>query len=430
MSQAHASTLRLAACSALALATWSTLNWHALAPFRCSILDGALAGDIRVTRNGDSAPGVSWCRATDGTGPDVPLVTGDLVIVERHDSLVALDSRSGRARWSRRVSGREGIRPLGHAGRIVVASGGDPSDGGSIEALSPVDGRTEWRVSLPHGAFTGMELAGGRLVVGQRRTAGGEERTTVTTLDATSGEVRWRHELTEPAVTVLAAAEPSVLLVRYGTSAEGEHEVLALDPSTGRLLWSDSLAEHAVLMPVVAGPVLVTADRRGDVRALDRATGRLAWTLSTGEGRASPHGVGDGLYLVTADFRVLSVNPLTGTIRWGTRSRHVRPRVWEADGLTFVSGDGAVRALDAGTGEERWYRPLPVTADRPLDVFSRDDRLYVVSGQDGLMLALDPSTGHLRGSVDAGLPVRWMAPIGTLTFVAGWDDVLYALAGF
>jgi outer membrane protein assembly factor BamB len=132
----------------------------------------------------------------------------------------------------------------------------------------------------------------------------------------------------------------------------------------------------------VAGRKLFTQEQRGDNEAvvcLNAETGKVLWAHEyasrfweaiAGAGpRATPTIGDDGIYSLGANGHVLCLDPITGKVRW-TKDLQVdagcKPPQWGfsasplvQDGLVILhagaaTGDGAVVAYDAKTGDVRW----------------------------------------------------------------------------
>lgn len=132
----------------------------------------------------------------------------------------------------------------------------------------------------------------------------------------------------------------------------------------------------------VAGQRLFTQEQRGDNEAvvcLNAETGEVLWTHEyasrfweaiAGAGpRATPTIGDEGLFSLGANGHVLCLDPITGEVRWSKdlqADSGCKPPQWGfsasplvQDGLAIVhagaaTGDGAVVAYDAKTGDVRW----------------------------------------------------------------------------
>jgi outer membrane protein assembly factor BamB/TolA-binding protein len=175
-----------------------------------------------------------------------------------------------------------------------------------------------------------------------------------------------------------------------------EHHVVCLDPATGHVLWSTFVASggteinlfgnstrESLGSPVaVEGGSVYYATNHGALAALDRTTGRLRWVFK---------------------YRQLPVSP--------TRQIHIRRNAleWHASAPVVAQGCALfaptdskyLYALDASTGEQRWWRPR----GDGRSIAGCDGVHLVVSG-DGIEWLALANQGKLAGRFEppAGRP--------------------------
>jgi outer membrane protein assembly factor BamB len=207
--------------------------------------------------------------------------------------------------------------------------------------------------------------------------------------------------------------------------------------------------------------VLVGADD-GVLRALDPASGEIRWTFETdGPIRATPTllpvgGAAEGgggastgsggetldLLLHSDDGHLYRLAAEDGSLRWqaklsppeertpegekGDRYHHYTAAATvEGDRVFVASGDGAVQALDAATGESLWRVEIgDVVASTPAVA---DGRLFV-AGFDGKVHALDAATGERLWERETGAAIPGSAAVdGELVIVGSRSYDLIAL---
>lgn len=143
----------------------------------------------------------------------------------------------------------------------------------------------------------------------------------------------------------------------------------------------------------------------GEIVALDAETGERRWTYGDAVGMDSytDLAVSDGVYFgyctdEMGDCTDLTALELDGEERWvrDVNPGHSRPRV--TDGVVYVAESfGAVRALDAETGDTRWERNI-----------SGDGSYLRHVGDDAVYIETDVETGDAFVSIDRGSgSVRW-----------------------
>jgi outer membrane protein assembly factor BamB len=152
---------------------------------------------------------------------------------------------------------------------------------------------------------------------------------------------------------------------------------------------------------------VVVAEPGGRVRLLDGTTGVVLWTVDL------PYG-DDWVISVTGDDRTVAVlgappadgaprvarvtglGPADGTVRWShlAMTRSSRPTaavVGDVIVLTDVLGDGVLSAIDTTTGLLRWQTavgaPLQARAGAGRVVAAVDERLVVLDATSGLRTA-------------------------------------------
>ena len=186
-------------------------------------------------------------------------------------------------------------------------------------------------------------------------------------IDAANGRDVWRLNLGAP--------------IQAGVGGDGQrfavvtrnNELVTVE--AGRVLWRQALPALSYTPPLVAGArvFVLTGDR--SVSAFDGATGQKLWTqqrpgdplVLRQAGLLMP--VGDQL-LVGWGGRLVSLNPLTGTVRWETLvgstrgTNEVERLVDLVAGASRVGNSVCVRAfqtsvscVDATDGRMAWSRP-------------------------------------------------------------------------
>jgi len=244
----------------------------------------------------------------------------------------------------------------------------------------------------------------------------------------------------------IAAAGEAVLHDNTAYVLSTHHSVHAMDTMTGRVRWSSTLA-------IAEGPTLGSRLTRAsglliapdsDIFGLASGTGELRWRFS------SPLGDRPGLYLgATAgglvytgsdSGRVHALNALDGAEQWSAAVGAAGTRVFApiadeelvvARLTTFgIPDTGAVLALAARTGEERWRFTLDPDHAAPAGgpLFVED--LVVISSREGEIVGLDRGTGSVRWSLPPLRPSQWdvraLANSGRRLFATSLSGVLVA----
>ncbi len=275
------------AAAALGPGTWSQFR-----------LDGSnnavVSGDLST----------SWSVETGAPISASPTLSrGMLFIGNNAGALVALDVRSGRRRWLRRLRSSVMAQPIVTDELVIVGEGNQNSDmstgvlhvgdgENAIVAFERTTGKRRWIVHLSGTAMPTPAIVGGMLVVhdGTGDLVG---------IDAKTGLVRYvRNAGTVPSMTsMLPIGGPLAV-----TAGETDPLVVAIDTRDGELAWKHAVANASGLgdCPLVltggrlVGNYLyptppereVQVDRINEERAfaLDAASGRALWDVHVASG--------------------------------------------------------------------------------------------------------------------------------------------------
>ncbi len=337
--------------------------------FRGSVRRLGHAGD--PPRLGE--PRELWRFDTGGTVESTPTLWRDLILVGTFaEHLFALDAATGEERWRFQTGGL--VRASPSVAHGVVYFGADDD---LFYALDAASGEERWRFSLgPGGEQSSPAIVDGVVYFGAFDH-------TVYALDATSGEERWRY-------------------------------------ATGGGILSS---------PAVANGILVIGSVDGGVHAVDIATGERRWLFPASEEPifASPTIVGDLVVIGSYDSSLYALALADGTPRWTFAvGGKVFSTAAESGGRLYFGADNGLHALEAGTGETLWHRPLGGRILASPALLESAGALIVGSSESGVL------TYSLDGELLATLPITdkvWssttVAPDGTLYFGAH-DGFVYA----
>jgi len=316
-----------------------------------------------------------------------PVIANGMIYQLADDGFVhALDLRTGRVRWQRRL--------------------------GVLAASSPAAGKRSIYVTL---------LA---------RAKGAPGR--VAALDARRGHIRWSRDLG-------SRSESSPLLdgnrLYFGT--EGG-TVYALRARDGKTLWSYQAKGAVKGSPTLKDGVLYFGDYGGEVHAVRARDGRRVW--STASNGAV---VGSGTFYATAsvvngrvvigntDGRVYSFVARSGKLAWARQTGnyiYASAAYAEPPGLgptVYVgSYDGKFYALDARTGRTRWENPVGGRISGSATIVGRI--VYLANLGAHQTVGLDIRTGHRVFT----FPDGGFDPViadGSTVYLTGYNN-LYALA--
>ncbi|MCG8440290.1 MAG: PQQ-like beta-propeller repeat protein [Caulobacterales bacterium] len=323
-----------------------------------------LSQDLRRVWRRDVGPGSSRKRRVSAP----PIVGGDQVFaVDGKAEVSAYDLETGDRRWTRR------LRPISKRDKEPRGGGVAFADDkvfvttgyGYIAALDAASGEMVWRRDVTGPVHSAPTVADGRVFA---VTFDNE----LYAIDAATGTVLWTYQsLSEPA-RILTASSPAVSGdVVVAPFASGE--LVALRIQNGRVLWSEALTRTGGTTalselndiagsPVIVGDVVYAVSHSGVLAAMDLGTGQRIWAQPAG-GIHMPWVVGDYLFVVTNDAQVACLSRVDGRVYWMTElTRYRKPKkrkgrvawagpVLAGGRLLVVSSRGELLSLDPFTGE-------------------------------------------------------------------------------
>ena len=299
---------------------------------------------------------------------------------------------------------KEGVKfpPVGREGLVVLAE-----QDGTVSALNPTTGEVRWRLIVAGPVPVSPVVRGDHVV-----TAAADK--TLSALDADTGLPHWSVRLPDvPAVAPLVTGDTVVV-------AGQDRRVRALRLSDGGERWQAQTGDVPASPPALAGGVVVVADKAGGVSALRLSDGATQWSAAL-ERRwaAGPATAGDRVVVVDRAGIVSAFDSLSGELSW---SRYIEldvavPLVVTAELILLVPNGDRVHALDRSDGSSRWQARLgaetkvaPLAVGDSLVVVTTDEGLQRRSLADGSLAQSVPLPSPTPGSpVRAELPPVWIA---------------------
>ena len=207
-----------------------------------------------------------------------PVIYGNDIFQLADDAvLVAVDKRTGRVIWTRRLGQLSASSPAVTANTVYVTilSSGHPASPGRVIALNSTNGAIRWWRGLPSPSESSPLIDRGRLFFGSQNGI-------VYALDDRDGAVLWTYHA---AGAVKASPTLSGGILYFG---DYSGHVQAVSEQTGRALWVSS-SEGALLgsgtfystAAVMYGRVFL-GNTDGRIYAYDQRTGALDWAVQTG----------------------------------------------------------------------------------------------------------------------------------------------------
>ncbi|MFE7747930.1 PQQ-binding-like beta-propeller repeat protein [Streptomyces sp. NPDC057428] len=298
--------------------------------------------------------------------------------------------------------------------------------GGGVVAtrVRPQDGSRVWTAKSPGVPVQGMHLVGATddTVLGYRfaaEDAPQDPPAEVVALDADSGRELWSAPTGAQSTAVTGRTRDAVVVGSAVVTVDGSNSRFeARDAHSGEVDWTTPFPPGMRCASVPAGSQLLAMCatdaeldaaevRRPTLYTVDRASGTLGPPVSV-DGPAVPVGFADGrLVLLQVHMDGTAAAGYDGVARVDVASRKVtyaRPAETYAGtpgmvgGTVYVSGQtGVVTALDPATGRKRWSRQTGVEgASGPV---AGAGALYF-SSATGRVVALSPSGGEPLWTTD------------------------------
>lgn len=328
-----------------------------------------------------------------------PVVAQGMVFVVDSSAVVhAFDAATGARRWQLALNEISDLRDATFGGGVAYDDGRlYAADGvGDVVAIEAATGKEIWRVK-PTGTLRGSPTIAFNTVFVMTQD------NQIYALRASNGEVLWQDAAASGQTGVFGVASPAA---GQGTVVAGysSGELIAYRYENGRNLWSDALSLTSIstqvgtLTDVDADPIIdqgrvYALGQGGRMAAYELLTGQRIWELTLA-GISTPDVVGDWIFTLTDDSRILAIQRGTGRIRWMTQLERWRdpknresPVFWTGpvlanNRLWIASSRGEVKTVDINTGEATDFARLPggvslppVIADATLYLLEDSGRL-------------------------------------------------------
>ncbi|MFF3543245.1 PQQ-binding-like beta-propeller repeat protein [Streptomyces platensis] len=332
--------------------------------------------------------------------------------------------------------------------------------GGSVVAtrIRARDGSRVWTAKSPGVPVNGMHLVGATddTVLGYRfaaQNAPQDPPSEVVALDANTGRELWSVPSGAQSTAVTGRTQDAIVTDSVVVTVDASNSRFeARNAHSGQVTWTSSFPAGTQCAPVPVGSELVAmcatdaevnafAVRHPTLYPVDRASGALGRPIEV-NGRAVPLGVANGR-LVLLQVHMEGTDPAgyNGVTRVDPASRKVTYSRWAkayagtpgmADSTVYVSGQtGLVTALDPATGRKRWSRQTgvegaagPVAGAGALYFSSATGRVVALSPDDGKPLwTTDPQVDGLTGQQGASPRVTLA---GRAVIVAAAKNTLFA----
>ncbi|MGW6601691.1 serine/threonine-protein kinase [Streptomyces sp. NPDC055036] len=298
--------------------------------------------------------------------------------------------------------------------------------GGSVVAtrIRAQDGSRVWTAKSPGVPVQGMHLVGATddTVLGYRfaaEDAPQDPPSEVVAIDANTGQELWSVPSGAQSTAVTGRTRDALVVGSAVVTVDASNSRFeARDAHSGEVTWTTPFPAGTQCAPVPVGPQLfamcatntevdASEVRHPTLYPVDRASGKLSGPIAV-NGPAVPMGVADGeLVLLLAHMEgtalagydgVARVDPASRKVTYSRLAKTYAGTPGMADGTVYVSGQtGLVTALDPATGRKKWSRQTGVEgASGPT---AGADALYF-SSATGRVVALSPHDGRPLWTTD------------------------------
>ena len=325
-----------------------------------------------------------------------PVVAGGKVYtIDTSSTVRAFDERNGAQLWASQFGTEARGAPSLFGGGVAVDGGRlFATNGlGFVAALDAGTGAKVWQVR-PGGPLRGAPtVANGTLYVMSQDNQ-------IFSLKQADGATNWSNAAALEIAGIFGTSAPAVA---QGTVVAGfsSGELNAYRYENGRMVWQDTLARTGIrtsvssLSDVDADPVIDNGQvfalgQGGRMVSLDLISGQRIWELNLA-GISTPCVVGDWVFLVTDEAKVVAVARATGKVRWIAQL----PRYRNAKGKKgYVGYEGPVMA-----GER-----------------------LILTGSNGTLININPANGSFQSQTNAGGPVSLPPVVANKTLYVLTDN--------
>lgn len=313
-----------------------------------------------------------------------PVVSGGKVFtIDALSTVRAFDERNGALLWSTQFGTQARGNPSLFGGGVAVDSGRVFATNGLgyVAALDAGNGGKVWQVH-PGGPLRGAPSVANGTVYAM------SQDNQIYSLKQSDGSTNWSNAAALEIAGVFGTAAPAIA---QGTVVAGfsSGELNAYRYENGRIVWQDTLARTSVrtsvssLADIDADPVIDSGQvfalgQGGRMVALDLISGQRVWELNLA-GISTPCVVGDWVFIVTDEAKLVAIARATGKVRWITQLPRYRNAKAKSNPISYEG---------------------PILAG---------DRL-ILAGSNGALINVLPADGAVQSQTSAGAPVS-LSPV-------------------
>jgi outer membrane protein assembly factor BamB len=283
-----------------------------------------------------------------------------------------------------------------------------PIEGGHVVAYDLATGNQTWIVPI---APTSRPAASPDLLFVVESTA-------IDAVRVEDGSTAWQLPFAEPLAAPLAWDNGWLVAVTI------EGDVLAFRASDGHLVWRRNIGSPAHASPALAADRVYVPTEDGRVVALRVETGAPIWEHRLGGASSDILALDERLYVGSKDNFFYCLSTKDGEQAWRVRTGGdvIGLPLVDEHSVYFVSLDNVLRALNRGSGNQRWRKVLPL---RPTTGPIRAGETIIVTGLAETLPAVMAKDGSNAGELTPGGEV--VAPPHILEIPGIYGPVVVAI---
>jgi outer membrane protein assembly factor BamB len=321
------------------------------------------------------------------------LVNRVLYFVRNEGQTYAVDAKTGKLKWERKIASLNASSPAWSKGRLFIAT----LKPGAIKALNAKTGKVIWKKSLPARAESSPIVLNGIVYFGS-------EDGRVYALRAKNGKQVWTYRARGAVKAGLAYSNGKLFFGDYAG------EVTALRAKNGSKVWSTGTngasfnrSGHFYATPTVAYGRVYVGNTDSFVYSFVANSGQLAWRHGTGSyvyaaaAVGSVPKLGPTLFIGSYDGNFYALDAKSGNVKWTHRDGG------KISGAPTVVGDvvyysslghGTTNGLNVRNGKRLWS--YPHGAFNP--VISDGKRVYVTTNSNVVGFVPRPAAKKKQGA--------------------------------
>lgn len=350
--------------------------------------------------------------------------------------------------WSAKIGAGSSRKNRISAAPIVADGRIFTIDAGTLVTATSSSGAALWSTDLTAAFDKGGGLSAGGLAVSGNQLFATSGYGELVALDAASGQVLWRQNVSSPMSSAPATDGQAV----YVSGRDGS--AWAIDAASGKVIWqvpgtpgktayvgsaAPTIGDRAVIFPSAGGDLMSVLKIGGGTRVWQsslagKRLGR-AYALTydvTGDAVIA----GKTLFAGSGSGRTVAMSASSGEKIWSAGEGALGPVAVAGGSLFLVNDEAKLVRLDAETGETIWSVEMPYfTTDKVKKrkgIYAHygpvlaGGRVMVVSS-DGLLRAFDPTDGSLTYTAEIpGGAASQPAVAGGTLYVVGGNGQLHA----